>query len=851
MFSCTGAEKTAGLLCGNTAKRMQGGSIREGRSEMFCLQCGNTIQPGMVFCTKCGNPVKQQVSVGGRQSVIGNETEMAKSASGQADAAQKSGTEAMTAASMTAAPMTADPAAAQTPAGAATPVTMTQIPMTPAAAAQVFAGSTTASPADTGRTKKRSALPAVMIVASVLAVAAVIVFVVVSRLSYRSVKIEDYDGAVELERDGEEEEIFEGLKLKADDRVTTGADGVAELLIDSDKHLVASENTSFSIQASGSKDSGKVTIRLEYGTTLAEIENKLNEDSEFEIVTPNATCSVRGTVYKVSYYPDLGMTRIDVTKGTVRVKTASDKLDLNAGESAIVADETIYPIDPSLDEDELIEYLEGLGVLDGAEADEGETGSYSVVVLGANEVGFLEGSEVSLYAEDQEEALYQLETDDLGRCFFDGIDAGTYDMLVSADGYNDRRMQIEVTGEPGGSVVPLAPEIINDDCCILLEWDGDQDLELCVYNEALGEYINTAHPVDSAAGGFLYADHGNSEKYELFYLHDMSHEIRKSIYVLDGEAAQAGEASTMEADGVKISVYSIDGLCYLETAAASQSAALWNPCYIYAGEVLPSDQEYIEDLSNQTWTSLEEEDQFTVSTDWASAYLAQLEAGEWEWGVERIGAATVLYLDEDDIPEIVICISENIQAGGPYDCVYSYKNGEIYDYRSSLDGIDYVPGSNKIRVLTAWGDPRVIYTLMDSGFAEGGGNDGSWERIRYDMTRQELVDYLTNAAGGGSAASGEEDGGSSSEGGDLTLTGEWGATKSTLDTLGFILRGDGTAQMISNGKYVWEATYTYDGSTLTLTGGGETWILEKDGNDFTYTGGTLWSDDVGLKFKKV
>ena len=170
------------------------------------------------------------------------------------------------------------------------------------------------------------------------------VFAYFTFIGFRSIKLEDWDGTVDLERNGKGKELFEGLKLVANDRVTTGEEGNVMLLIDTDKELVASENTRFSIKASGITNNGKVTIKLEYGSALASIDKKLSEHSEFEIKTPNATCSVRGTTFNVAYDRSASKTRVDVTTGVVHVEAGKNSLDLNAGESAEVVDELVTPV---------------------------------------------------------------------------------------------------------------------------------------------------------------------------------------------------------------------------------------------------------------------------------------------------------------------------------------------------------------------------------------------------------------------------------------------------------------------------------------------------------------------------
>ncbi|MBQ8728619.1 MAG: FecR domain-containing protein, partial [Oscillospiraceae bacterium] len=135
---------------------------------------------------------------------------------------------------------------------------------------------------------------------------------------YRVVKINHFDGEVTVLRD-EKMNAFEGLQLISEDTVETGESSKAELLADSDKHILAEENTKFVLKATGTEKSGNITINLLYGTSLIEIENKLTEESYFEVTTPNATLSVRGTTFEVNYDEETETTSVEVIEGVVAV----------------------------------------------------------------------------------------------------------------------------------------------------------------------------------------------------------------------------------------------------------------------------------------------------------------------------------------------------------------------------------------------------------------------------------------------------------------------------------------------------------------------------------------------------
>ncbi len=192
--------------------------------------------------------------------------------------------------------------------------------------------------------KKKGLFIAVILL--LLAIIAVEVVVIINK-GYRVIKVEDFDGAVTLERGSDEKEVFEGLKLKSEDVITTEEDGLMELLVDDDKHILAKENTRFAIQSTGNNKKGKLTIELKYGTSLVEIENKLPDGYDVEVETPNASLSVRGTTFEVGYDKAAKATKVLVTEGKVKVKVRGkkDSLEVEAGESVLVQEDEIIIID--------------------------------------------------------------------------------------------------------------------------------------------------------------------------------------------------------------------------------------------------------------------------------------------------------------------------------------------------------------------------------------------------------------------------------------------------------------------------------------------------------------------------
>ncbi len=187
--------------------------------------------------------------------------------------------------------------------------------------------------------KKSKKIPIIIATAVVIVIAVIVVVILNS--GHRVIKVNSFDGTVNLERGSNEKKLVEGMNLKSKDKVTTGADGLVELLVDTDKHILAQENTCFKITSKGDENKGKLKIKLEYGTTLVEIENKLNDDSSVELDTPNASLSVRGTTFEASYIEADDATVVKVTDGVVKVESDTKAEEVQAGYMATVKGDEI------------------------------------------------------------------------------------------------------------------------------------------------------------------------------------------------------------------------------------------------------------------------------------------------------------------------------------------------------------------------------------------------------------------------------------------------------------------------------------------------------------------------------
>lgn len=154
--------------------------------------------------------------------------------------------------------------------------------------------------------------------------------------NHRLIMVEHHDGDSILTRNGDNQDVVDGMHLQSEDYISVCDDALLELLLDEDKHVMAEAGTEFEIVASGNDNKGYININIVRGTTLITIENKLSENSEFIVNTPNATLSVRGTTFTTSYDSDKNATVLSVDDGAVNAHFGNENMLVNAGMKVII-----------------------------------------------------------------------------------------------------------------------------------------------------------------------------------------------------------------------------------------------------------------------------------------------------------------------------------------------------------------------------------------------------------------------------------------------------------------------------------------------------------------------------------
>lgn len=177
--------------------------------------------------------------------------------------------------------------------------------------------------------------------------------------SYRSIQIYQIDGTAVIEReDMDPMDAVENLYLESGDRVSVDEDSSMRLKVDDDKYILVEENSVFTIEAEGDGEDTWTWIDLEQGAMTNEIQNKLKENSSYEITTPNSVMAVRGTIFKVevTVEEEEVYTKVSTFEGVVGITQIlpdgtmeDEELLLEAGNEVVVymdEESTGYLSDP-------------------------------------------------------------------------------------------------------------------------------------------------------------------------------------------------------------------------------------------------------------------------------------------------------------------------------------------------------------------------------------------------------------------------------------------------------------------------------------------------------------------------
>ena len=228
--------------------------------------------------------------------------------------------------------------------------------------------------------------------------------------SYRNIKIVELEGDATIKRKEKEYDAYINMSLRSNDNISVCDDSSLILKLDSDKYLYVGENSNIDL-VSSEKDSTKTIIRVNEGSIVSEVKNKLKDDEEYGVETPNSVMAIRGTTFgvRVSHGED-GYCEIDykLIKGKIEIAI------LDQGDSGYNAG--VFNINPMqelsiiVDNDALIEGNDLLNVIDSYNKNEIAITNYEDAddyVSTSNKVSLFKSS---LYVENIQEELKTLPT---------------------------------------------------------------------------------------------------------------------------------------------------------------------------------------------------------------------------------------------------------------------------------------------------------------------------------------------------------------------------------------------------------------------------------------------------------
>ena len=135
-------------------------------------------------------------------------------------------------------------------------------------------------------------------VAVVGGIAAAVILNIGGKNAFRNITVLDTLGSISVFREAINDtmEAYVDMNLESGDQVSVGPASELDLKLDDDKYVYVEENTKMYLQSEGDSENSKTVIYLTEGATLHKLDTKLNENSTYEIRTPNATMAIRGTI---------------------------------------------------------------------------------------------------------------------------------------------------------------------------------------------------------------------------------------------------------------------------------------------------------------------------------------------------------------------------------------------------------------------------------------------------------------------------------------------------------------------------------------------------------------------------
>ena len=125
--------------------------------------------------------------------------------------------------------------------------------------------------------KKKKLIIISSIIAAVIIIVGVVIAIILANTpkdkGYRSIKIQEIDGNVLINRNNKENEAYKGMNLKSGDNIKTSEDSHTILKLDLDKYIYIGASSNIDLTSS-KKDSSKTIIRVNEGSIVTEVKKE-------------------------------------------------------------------------------------------------------------------------------------------------------------------------------------------------------------------------------------------------------------------------------------------------------------------------------------------------------------------------------------------------------------------------------------------------------------------------------------------------------------------------------------------------------------------------------------------------
>ncbi|HOV89561.1 MAG TPA: FecR domain-containing protein [Syntrophorhabdaceae bacterium] len=145
------------------------------------------------------------------------------------------------------------------------------------------------------------------------------------------------EALVQRVKDGEWVKLKLGHEIREGDTLKTEKNGSLEITFDDKSVLFMRPNTLINITTSQKKGVFAIInrINLQSGKTISNIKRATGTESRYEVATPSAIASARGTDFRVSI-DEMLATRAEVLDGTVVVGALGSSVEVKGGEGTVV-----------------------------------------------------------------------------------------------------------------------------------------------------------------------------------------------------------------------------------------------------------------------------------------------------------------------------------------------------------------------------------------------------------------------------------------------------------------------------------------------------------------------------------